>query len=88
MMQFFTIFAKLLPFIFQAVKVAEVMTNEKSKGPEKKAAVKLGVNAVFDGWKEASTGGQKETAEKAEPLFEALTDKGIDLAASMLFNDK
>ena len=84
-MQYFAIFIKLIPFIFSLVKAAEVAFNKEKAGPEKKAAVKEGLTAMFDGAKEASGGGQKATFEDAEPLFDAVIDKGIDLAATMLF---
>ena len=83
-MQFFILLAKLIPFIFALVKAAEVIIDKKGAGEEKKAAVKIGVTAIFDGIKEVSAGGQKETFEKVEPLFDAVLDKGIDLAASMI----
>lgn len=83
--KFITVFIKLVPFIFQLVKAAETLTDKAQAGAEKKEAVKAGAKAMLDGWKEVSTGGQKETAEKVEPLAEALIDKGVDLAAAMLF---
>jgi len=84
-MQFFNILIKLIPFIFTLVKAAEAAINKEKAGAEKKAAVKDGLTAMFDGAKTVSTGGQKETFEMAEPLFDAVIDKGIDLAAAMLF---
>jgi len=83
--KFFVIFTKLIPFIFQLVRAAETLTDKAKAGPEKKAAVKEAVTAVFEGAKEASTGGQKETLEAVEPLFDAVVDKGTDLAAALLF---
>ena len=84
-MQYFAILIKLIPFIFSLVKAAEVVFDKEKAGPEKKAAVKEGLTAMFDGAKEASTGGQKETFEAVKPLFDTVIDKGIDLAATMLF---
>ena len=84
-MQIFNILIKLVPFIFSLVKAAEVAFAKEKAGAEKKAAVKEGLTAMFDGAKEASTGGQKETFEQVEPLFDAVIDRGIDLAATMLF---
>ena len=84
-MQYFAILIKLIPFIFSLVKAAEVVFDKEKAGSEKKTAVKDGLTAMFDGAKEASTGGQKETFETVKPLFDTVIDKGIDLAAMMLF---
>jgi len=85
MQYYFAILIKLIPFICSLAKVAEVAFSTEKAGSEKKLAVKDGLTAMFDGVKEASTGGQKETFEKVEPLFDAVIDKGIDLATTMLF---
>ena len=82
-MQYFQIFLKLIPFLFQAVQAAQAAFG-KGEGAAKKEAVKGGVAAMFAGAKEVSTGGQKETLENIEPLFDAVLDKGIDLAATLL----
>ena len=85
-MYYFNILIKILPFLSVLVKAAELAFADKVKaGPEKKEAVKAGMNALFDGVRESSTGGQKETLEKLDPLFEAIVDKGIDLAATIHF---
>lgn len=84
-MQYFMIFMKLVPFIFSLVKAAETAFSKEKVGPEKKAAVKTGITAVFDGANEVSTGGQKETFESIKPLFDSVIDKAIDLAAMLLF---
>lgn len=80
-MKIFQLFIKLVPFIFQAVQAAEKYFNETGSGAEKKAAVKEGVAALYDGAKDVSTGGQKETLETLDPLV----DKAIDVAAAFLF---
>ena len=82
-MQFFQIFLKLIPFIFEAVRAAQTAFGP-GEGPAKKAAVKEGIAAMFAGAKEVSTGGQKETLANVEPLFGAVLDKGIDLAATLM----
>ena len=82
-MQFFTIFLKLVPFIMQAVVAAQAVFSQ-GEGPAKKAAVKEGITAMFQGAKEVSTGGQKETLDNVAPLFDAVIDKGIDLAATLI----
>ena len=84
-MQWFSIFVKLVPFLFSLVKAAEVAFSKEKAGLEKKAAVKEGLTAMFDGAKEVSTGGQADTFKEVEPLFDSVIDKGIDLAATMLF---
>lgn len=84
-MQIISILLKLIPFIFSLVKAVETTIDKEKAGPEKKAAVKEGLTAMFDGAKEVSTGGQKETLESIEPLLNTVIDKGIDLAATMLF---
>ena len=68
-MQYFAILIKLIPFIFSLVKAAEVVFDKEKAGSEKKTAVKDGLTAMFDGAKEASTGGQKETFEAVKPLL-------------------
>jgi len=82
-MYYFNIFVKLIPFIFQAIVAAQAAFG-KGEGPAKKAAVKGGITAMFEGAKEVSTGGQRETLEKVTPLFEAVIDKGIDLGATLV----
>jgi len=82
-MQFFTIFLKLIPFIFQAIVAAQAAFGP-GEGPAKKQAVKDGVVAMFEGAKEVSTGGQLETLEKVTPLFDAVIDTGIDLGATLV----
>ena len=84
-MKFFAILIKLIPFLFSMVRAAEIVIDKEKSGVEKKAAVKEGVTAMFDGAKDVSTGGQKETFEVVDPLFDAIIDKGVDLAATMLF---
>ena len=84
MITFFNIIVKLIPFIFELVRSAEILCDKEKAGAEKKAAVKAGVSAMFEGAKAASTGGQKETLDKASPLADALIDKGIDLAAALI----
>lgn len=80
-MQYFQLFVKLVPFIFQAVMAAEKFSSGSGSGAEKKAAVKEGVTALYAGAKDISTGGQKETLETLDPLV----DKAIDVAAAFLF---
>lgn len=80
-MNYFKLFMKLIPFIFQLVVAAEVFFAKTGTGAEKKAAVLTGVKAMYDGAQEVSTGGQKETLDTLEPLV----DKTIDVAAAMLF---
>lgn len=80
-MYYFKIFMQLIPFIFQAVKAAESYFSDESKsGPKKKAAVKSAVEALFDGAVEVSTGGQRETLKKLEPLVDKAIDVGVAFA--------
>lgn len=81
-MQYFQLFIKLVPFIFQAVVAAEQYFKDAGSGAEKKAAVKEGVAALYAGAKDISTGGQRETLETLDPLV----DKAIDVAATFLFS--
>ena len=80
-MNFLSVITKLVPFIIQLAIAAEHYFKETSSGADKKAAVKSGVKAIFDGAAEASTGGQKETFTGIEPVV----DKAIDIVASLLF---
>ena len=82
-MQFFQIFIKLIPFIIQAIVAAQAAFGP-GEGAAKKEAVKSGVVALFEGAKEVSTGGQKETLDRLTPLFDAVIDKGIDLGATLV----
>ena len=82
-MQFFQIFLKLVPFVFQAIVAAQAAFGP-GEGAAKKAAVKEGISVMFAGAKEVSTGGQKETLDKITPLFDAVIDKGIDLAVTLV----
>lgn len=80
-MKIFQLFVQLVPFIFQAVTAAEKYFDKAQSGAEKKAAVKDGVKALYDGAQGVSTGGQKDTLDTLEPLV----DKAIDVAAAFLF---
>ena len=84
-MFYFKILVQLIPFLFSLVKSAEVAFDKEKSGPDKKKAVKEGITAMFEGASEVSTGGQKDVFTEVKPLFELVIDKGIDLAASMLF---
>ena len=76
-MFYFKILVKLLPFLFSLVKTVEIATDKEKAGPEKKEAVKDGIMSMFEGAKEVSTGGQKETLEAIGPLFDTVIDKGL-----------
>jgi len=81
-MYYFNIFIKLIPFLIQAIKAAEIFFQDQpASGAEKKESVKTVAKAIMDGAMEASTGGQKETLEKLDPLV----DKAIDVGVAFLF---
>lgn len=82
-MQWFTFVIKILPFIFELMKMAEKAFRDKPKsGEEKKELVMEGAEAVIGGIVEVSTGGQKETWEEIkEPVSNI-----IDYSTDILFN--
>lgn len=85
-MAWITILLKAIPFVMKLIQLAERAFDDiPDSGEQKKKMVMQGFQAAFDMVVGSSTGGQKETWEKLEPIISSF----VDMACGFLFpNDE
>jgi len=82
-MTWINILINAIPFVMKLIELAEkAFDGVPESGPEKKQMVLTAFQAAFDTVIGSSTGGQKETWERLEPIISSL----IDLACGFLFS--
>ena len=79
-MQILAIIAQVLPALLELMGFAEKYFNSPKSGPDKKAFVLGGVQAVVAGMQTVSTGGQKETWDAVAKVASPLIDAAANLA--------